>query len=113
MDSTFERKNCRHYDIKRISEGKLILKRRLNHMNVAFDQGAVDYLTSFDDQSIISYAYDSEALWGIAMSEIKTYDADPNHAYPTLIHLHSIAVHPEARGNGLCKGVKTFENILS
>ena len=107
VDQTFERKkiSC-HYDIKRISELSESQKQRINQItNVAFDQGPVDYLSGFDNKSILSFAYDDQDIWGVAMSEIKTYDADPNYAYPSMIYLHSIAVHPEARGNGLCKGL--------
>lgn len=107
VDQTFESKklSC-HYDIKRIGELSDSQKQRVNQItNIAFDQGDIDYVSNFDSQNILSLAYDDQDIWGIAMGEIKTYDADPNYAFPTLINIHSIAVHPEARGNGLCKGL--------
>ena len=75
--------------------------------NISFDQGDISYLDNFSGETILSIAFDKQdrTAWGLAFAELKTYDVDPKYVSPQQFHVHSIAVHPEARNNGLCKGL--------
>ena len=42
---------------------------------------------------------------GLAFGEIKHFECDPASGIPEMVHLHSISVDPEFRGQGFCKGL--------
>jgi ribosomal protein S18 acetylase RimI-like enzyme len=91
-------------DIKKDSQ----LTQQLTKIcNISFDQGDMSYLDNFPAETILSIAFDKQdrTAWGLAIAELKTYDVDPKYVSPQQFHVHSIAVHPEARNNGLCKGL--------
>uniref|UniRef100_A0A6C0F665 N-acetyltransferase domain-containing protein n=1 Tax=viral metagenome TaxID=1070528 RepID=A0A6C0F665_9ZZZZ len=86
----------------------LSLTQRLTKIcNISFEQGDIPYLDNFSADTILSIAFDKQdrTAWGLAFAELKTYDVDPKYVSPQQYHVHSIAVHPEARNNGLCKGL--------
>tara|TARA_B100000900_G_scaffold365777_1_gene341261 strand:- start:10 stop:663 length:654 start_codon:yes stop_codon:yes gene_type:complete len=91
-------------DIKKDSQ----LTQQLTKIcNISFDQGDMSYLDNFSAETILSIAFDKQdrTAWGLAFAELKTYEVDPKYVSPQQFHVHSIAVHPEARNNGLCKGL--------
>ena len=108
---SYERKivSCMYesMSLQKVKQDPQLTKRLTNICNISFDQGAIPYLDNFSLETNLSIAFDKQdrTPWGVAFAELKTYDVDPKYVSPQLYHIHSIAVHPEARNNGLCKGL--------
>jgi ribosomal protein S18 acetylase RimI-like enzyme len=85
------------------------VKARLNEIcNIAFKRGSGGYVDTFPGSTRISVARNNHdnQLYGVAFAEKKSYDdADPAYVSCTQYHVHSISVHPDARKQGLCKGL--------
>ena len=85
------------------------VKARLDEIcNIAFKRGSGGYVENFSGSTRISVARntDDNQLYGVAFAEKKSYDdADPAYVSCSQYHVHSISVHPDARKQGLCKGL--------
>ena len=93
--------------LQQITRDPSLTQRLTKICNISFDQGDTPYLDNFSPETIVSIAFDKQdrTAWGLAFAELNTYDVDPKYVSPQQYHVHSIAVHPEARNNGLCKGL--------
>jgi len=62
------------------------------------------YVGNFSGDTIVAIMSDRDTPIGVALGEQKTYAIDPETMSPLQILVHSIAIHNDYQGQGLCKG---------
>jgi len=62
------------------------------------------YVANFPGDTLVAIMSDRDTPIGVALGEQKTYDIDPSIMSLLQILVHSIAIHTDYQGQGLCKG---------
>ena len=62
------------------------------------------YVGNFPGNTLVAIMRDIDTPIGVALGEQKQYDIDPSIMSPLQILVHSIAIHTDYQGQGLCKG---------
>ena len=62
------------------------------------------YVGNFPGNTLVAIMRDRDTPIGVALGEQKQYDIDPSIMEPLQILVHSIAIHNDYQGQGLCKG---------
>ena len=62
------------------------------------------YVGNFPGNTLVAIMRDRDTPIGVAVGEQKQYDIDPSIMSPLQILVHSIAIHTDYQGQGLCRG---------
>ena len=71
--------------------------------NIAFEKNYPDYFQQVaKPDTYICYKYDMNKLNSFCIFDMKSANIDPKFAANQFIYIHSVSVHPDFRGQGLC-----------
>lgn len=76
-----------------------VIHTTFGHTNLS-----VSYVNNFSDDTLVALMKDDKSPFAVALAEKLTYDTDPEMISPVQIFVHSIAIHRDYQGRGLCKG---------
>ena len=83
------------------------LQRLDDISNISFNRADTtsSYVGMFPkDDTLVTILHDKQqVIWGLGLSQVYTYPADPYYISPNQVNIHSISIHPEKQGHGYCK----------